>query len=934
MSNLEKLKRLLIKPSNFEYFIRNVEDPAWFDTLNKDMKTFSHIPEPKQTKDGKYIQFERWWPAQYLIKVADKIPEKVAGILTLVKTDNRFVIDDAMQAILKMPVWVSKTLLMTISQWFNAKYRGLIDHYSIELFQKFLSEKEYEGAVKLFDILATVVPEKVHGESFRYEVYHFKELQSKHLPKLIEARAKEVLCIAEKWLKTAIKINKGDSKTDFSTLWRSAIEPHPQNWDHNDVKDILADVVRDALATLCRVDPPDGEKTITAYLTEGYSIFRRIALHVLRVTDVNKALTKNIIKDKKYLSEHDLRHEFLFLVREKIDFLTEEEKNEFFASILRVITPAEEKRENPEKLSRHESFKILSVLKSSLSGRDDLFRILSVLEKVFGEEEYPDIEAPHFSWSGPESPKNKEELSKWTPEQFLKYVSEEFKPEKVDWDPSPEGLSRIFEEVVQENPEPYAKMALHFFDPKKIYPAYPTGLISGLEKACKEKKKFPLDAVLELCEALIETVGSDFDEKLETRRDEFSFGTFAWARGAIGSFFDDLLRQETFEISNPQMGRIKNIIFKLIESDPDPTIENEEKYGGDNMDFVTYCINCNRGKAMRAMMQYALRWARTCRSLQEREAEKEKGPFPPGSRFGKDVREFLDKRLCNETSPSVQSVFGFFLPYLYYLDKNWVREKKDEGLLFPKDPTRQMFWKAHWDGFIGFSNFHREIFEFLKEDFKKAIDELSEAKTGKGERYQYRMRLAEHLMIAYWHEIEKYEHNSLIDLFFQNADEETRGHAVGFLGEIYEGQKPTRDLSKWKLLRVLWEKRKDIKDSEIADFVRWLPCAPEGIEKLSSLMKPMIPYLHLGYQEEEFLNYIDRNVEAEPKLSMELLVELFKIKQSLINIHFRHELIRRIIEKAKTDSQSPMIIGLVNDAVNRLAEMGYYEYRDLPIKRE
>lgn len=932
--NKEELKRLLIKPASLEYFIRNVDDPGWFDFLKDEMRAFSVFPVPKPTEDGKYIQFDRWWVGQYLIKVADKIPEKVAAILKQMTAKNEPAINDGIKAILKMPISISREMIPTIDNWLDAKYQRLIPHYSVELFKKFIEGNDYEAALGLFDALSKVIPNKVRNVSFRYETYDFTELSSKHLPKLLENKPAELLSILEKRLKEAIKIDKGDSSSDLSAVWRPAIESHEQNWDHDDVKDLLAELLRDALESLCRRQPEVGREFIQRFLKDDYSVFRRVAVHALRTCKGNDDIIRSLIKDQNNLySANNIRHEFLLLVKAKLGTLSDKEQDDFFAQLL--IGPAKEtcRKTSDEEFEKYRQYRIrdaLAPLSPILENRPDLIKYLKELEDQLGKPEFPDIESRHFSWTGPESPLDKQSLAKMDVDQLLKYITEDFRPTKAEWGPSPEGLSRILEDVVQDNPTPYAEAAIKFFDVAKIYPAYPTGLVRGLEKACQIKKSFPLKPVLELCKMLASTLDSkDIDH--HERRDEFSFGTFKWSRGTVCNLLEKILHIDEFPITNDEMEEIKRILFRVAEKDPNPEIaeENSDEASG-NIDFVTECINVTRGKALHAVMAYSLRWVRKFRPQAEIEAEKGKGPFPPGpSRFQPDVKEFLGKRLIDEPCPSVQATYGYYLPQLYYLDKTWVNEKRTDGSLFPTAPERQLFWQAQWEGFIGHSNYYQELFEMLRNDFKRAIEELAGGEEEKGGHDRYRPRLAEYLMIVYWQGLENLEHGSLIELFFFKAKEIVRSHAIWFLGNIYKDiDSESERQNKWPLLKSLWEQRKSVTDSESAAFSRWFEFIPESVESMFDLIKATIPSLSKGYQEEKLLDYLIKHVEAYPKLCIELLIELLQFPQAVMNVSYRMESLREILVKALA-SKDAVVVQKVYQAINRLGELGYYECRDL-----
>ena len=70
-------------------------------------------------------------------------------------------------------------------------------------------------------------------------------------------------------------------------------------------------------------------------------------------------------------------------------------------------------------------------------------------------------------------------------------------PTSVLFEPSPEGLGRVLQEVVAEEPQRFAKEAERF---KGLDPTYVRALISGLEKALKQQKNFEWSPdILQVC---------------------------------------------------------------------------------------------------------------------------------------------------------------------------------------------------------------------------------------------------------------------------------------------------------------------------------------------------------------------------------------------------------------------------------------------------
>lgn len=932
--NREKIKGLLAKPAQFVYFFAHLDKPGWFDFLDE-LKVFDDIPGPQATEDGQYIQYPPWWPGQYLIKVADKIPEKVAEVLKKIKTENQTALSYAMQAVLKMPVNISKELLPLVDKWLDIKYRGSIDRYSTELFDKFVNEKEYDTSLRLLDILSKPIKGKRQEVEFRVKSRTYKKL-TKNLSELIEYKGMEVLTIVEKRLKEAIYLEYGEKEVKSggsSTGWRPAIEESEQNWREDEIKDMLLIILRDILSRLAVKSPRKAKETLERYLKEGYSIFRRLAIHIVRVCDFDE-LAINLLTERDNLDRYEIYreiyHEFFKLMEDKFGKLNSEQKKRIISWIIEGPAKESLKIEDDKEFLRYKRIwqaRRLLMLKKHLEKDKDLEEFQSLVDEYhdeFSKIEHPDFLTFHTpSWVvGPASPINKETIKKMSPDEFIDYIKE-FEPAKDDWAPSPGGLARIFEEVVKEKPAPYAEIAERFLE-EGIWPAYVSSFLSGLEYAWRDGKDFDWKPIVSLCEKVIRIAE---EPEIKNRKDEFDYGRFSWVRGAVANLLAEAVKEDGHPIPQEFMPQLKEILFYIIENDEDPTEENEKESGpeADNMDYVDFAINCNRGKAMHALMQYALRYARI---HSDKEAERGKGPFSPGERFEPDVKDFLNKRLKKEeTSPSVHSTFGQFLPYIYYLDQNWVEKKLDENLLFPDVKDRFLFWEADWEGFIGFNNFYAPLFKLLKADYIKAIDLLEETKE-KNERKEshYNYRLAEHLMIAYWRKLEDLEKkDSLVIRFFKKAPVEVRNHAIGFMGKRLERNKLSKE--DWQNLKKLWNNRIDsTKDEELVAFVDWLKYAPETIEELVALIEPIIPHLHKGYQEEDFLEYLKGNVENYAKITLELLINLLKIRESVPNIIFGKEIVKDILSKAHKKKETAE---LVNEAVNLLGEAGYYEFRDL-----
>ena len=933
----EKIKTLLSKPAQYEYFFRHLDKPGWFDFLLK-LKIFDSIPGPQLTEDGQYIQFSPWWPGKYLVKISNKIPDKVFNLLKEIKTDNRLALDDCVQAILNMPnqflIKNADEIIDLFDEWLDSKYIGLICYRAADLLKKYLDLGFFDGSIKLLDILSKTKKYKSGDLGFRFEIFYYQELVKKHLPTLIDNDPLGVLNIIEKNLKDAIQQDlKDNAIDDGSILWRPAIEDSNQNWRFGKPKDIFTEILRDTIAKTIKTQLQKTKEIIERYLNERFSIFRRLAIHSLRLTDFNDLIV-NLLMQKENLDKSEIYHEFFKLVQEKFGILNTQQKEQFINWIIEGPPPDKiGSIKDFEVYKRYWQARRLMMLEKYLIDDNTLnkFRyLLDEYKKELTTTEHADFLIYHTSGFGPKSTLAKEEIAKMTPEQFIDWIKNNLQPPFDMMGPSPEGVSRLFQEVVKENPVPYASVSIKFVD-EKIFPAYLCGFVRGLEEAIKGNKAFELEPIIRFIENPLK-----FHEepKVQARHDEFDIGQYSWVRSTISNLIEALVSKDEIVISRDIMDRTQRVLIELVEKDEDPTVESEIQYGPDaqNMDYVTYCINSNRGKAMHALMQHALRRARM-RPEEEKKKEEGEGPFPAGERMDL-YKDFFAERLDKETSPSVQSSYGQFLPFLFYLDQEWVKEMKKNEKLFPKEQDKIQFWQAHWEGYVCFNDFFTQIYDLLKEEYEKAVDGLPNGKDDKKIRLHSEERLAEHLMIAYWRRLEEIENRrSVLNKFFKNAPYNIRSHAISFLANAIEEVKPKKDSEEWKRLKALWEDRiNKAKDQELSNFVRWLKNCPEDLDNIVHLIKPIIPKLHLGYQEEDLLEYINEKIEINTSSALSLLNELFKIKESLVNIHFRLDLIKNILAKARKYKDTPGVANSINKAVNRLCEMGYYDFKNLLVQ--
>lgn len=499
-----------------------------------------------------------------------------------------------------------------------------------------------------------------------------------------------------------------------------------------------------------------------------------------------------------------------------------------------------------------------------------------------------------------------EALKSMSPARLIDFI----KNYRSSFETSHDDIARMISVLVEEEPTKYTIISERLLE-KSIYPIYIYWFLEGLEKALKARRQFDWGQVLNLCEKAIKIETEPIDASKANYRD---FGKYSWVRGEVASLIRVAIEENSKSLENKYFTKLKEILFFIVENDKNPTEEGEKEFGGDNMDYITYSLNCNRGKAMHSLIKYALK----VNALQFKESKT--------VLFEGDVKSLLEKRITEEKSPSVQSVYGIYLNNLFYLDYDWTKSLILKRKLFPEVDGREVFWEAHWYGFIAYGNFSEELYELLKEDYKKAVELLKEPSKDNLRILKYDNRLAEHLMYAYFNGVEDFkERDGIINKFFEIASADLRNHAIYFLGTSMQGRKISSEEK--NRLKKFWRWRlKEVKDSELTGFIFWLKNWPENIKEIEDLVLPIIHLIHQDHREGELLEYIKLNISENPEHSINLLRELVHSEKSLQNIFYYLEDLEEII---KTANMKPEMRHKLLEIVDALLKAGYYSLKDL-----
>lgn len=913
---LRKLKNAVLA----DYFYSKVPY-SWLEVLENE-GVFKNPPSP--IIEDNTIRFPPWPQTKLLSKAVEKKPERVMKIIESCelpadkKEWNIYVFIDFVEIALKMPSKIGKRIVNLVEKqkWLMCPYafNSLLADKLSDLMIKLAKEGEIDSSLKLANILLDVTVEEKKSESLTFkdakpyiDIWEYKQILEKKIPVILERKPLKTIEILANKLNKAIYLenktkDRKTNRNDYSNIWRQAIEENPQNWGYEDIKNYLVVSLRNSLEWIGGNNKKLLKDAIHILDKFQYPIFSRIKLHIYRLFP--KWFKKEIQKAiEQHFDDLNVWHEYQLLVSQEFCSLPKELKEEYLGKI--------EHNSNKEKEREYQEIYQLTrlqLIKHCLDGEwKDKFEKLA---KKYGEMEHPEFLSYHTSWVGPTSPLSIEELEKLFQNEGVEGIInyfKEWKPKaRMFGEPSAEGLGRNLEELVKKYPQEFSKKSLLFWQ-NKVRPVYIYHLFYGLIQAIKEKKKINWDEVIELMVKI--TLEEDLYEY--EKQDRLEPGWNSVFRAEIR-----LLNEGFSGLYSTIPFKKREKVWRVIETlsnHPEPDLKYEKKYGGDNMDPATLSINTIRGEAIHGVINYAL-WC--SRNLKKKILVKE-------------VKKVLEEHLNieKEKTLTIRAIYGWRLPNLVYLDKNWVKKNLDK--IFPKEKSLESFWLSTFETYLA-NPVYEDIFELLEKEYDKAISYLTHIKPKKKLFVNIDERLPGHLIIAYVYNICD---KKIIDKFFSQAPVSARSQALNFIGRIiFSKENLNKDKNKinFKRIQLLLEERlKNEEKEELKEFGWWFVNSPFekkwNIEKLHEVLRITDGEIKWAH---EVIEKLKKYVKFAPLLVAKSLFLIVKGNRKNWEVYYKREELKKIIS-ALLESKSKKVDKEVKKLINKLVEKGFLEFKEL-----
>ncbi|MDY6950502.1 MAG: hypothetical protein SWE60_03245 [Thermodesulfobacteriota bacterium] len=762
--------------------------------------------------------------------MAPKKPELVLEtIMGLPETDNALVHEDLAEAASAMPPHLSAIWVRQEVNWVRKQPQlfFVLPRRLAKLIRHLAQGGELDVALDLSRALLEILPDPKGGEriekeqdsayslrqqpAIRFSQWEYDEILRETIPELVSVaglRGIELICDL---LGSALRYSerKGDKglSTDYSWIWRPAIENHPQNLHHG-LRDVLVTSLRNACESLIRAQTADVHDLIGILESDRHPwpVFRRVALHILRLFPHSAVdLIAQRLTNRAHFDNVAYQHEYAMLLSDCFRLLSPQQQRtvlgwieegpdlEKYKKRAEEFTGVPQTDEDAEHYRKVWQGLRLAWFREALPA-DWKARYEELVAEV-GEPEHPAFASYSRSWVGPTSPKSEEELKTMTMMELTEFLGT-WKPSDEPMAPSREGLGRVLSSLVSDKPDQFAEKATMF---RGLDPTYLRAIVSGFQDALNEDRKFGWLPVLELCSWVIRQPREVADEDHANMDSDPHWG---WARKTVANLisagFEECDRSIPFEYR----GTVWKILQPLTE-DPEPTPEYEAEYGGSNMDPTTLSINTTRGEAMHTVIRYGL-WVR--RHL-EKELDGEER-VARGFDEMPEVRRVLDIRLGISVEPSlaIRAVYGQWFPWLILLDPAW--SKQNAGRILPSGVDDRPYWDAAWNAYVTHCQPYDDVLETIQRQYALAIERLGEPSEETDSYASPQERLGEHLMVFYWRgKLSLDDPEGLLPTFWERASPVVRGRAIEFVGRSLQNTKGHLPVDIEKRLKQLWEMR-------------------------------------------------------------------------------------------------------------------------------
>jgi hypothetical protein len=831
----EELDRVLGRLGNEQhrrYFYERLNNPLWVRLL-RERGVFDAPPQPWTDAAGD-TRLPRWPEGEYLARVAPSVPGLAVEIIETAKaTSNSLAHNAFVEVALAVPAEQSARRVRLVPSWLNSPSRGWLHARRLAEWVGHLARGgRGDAALTLARTLVEIRLVETAGTTGRrnmtrarvgvatwLDAVEYADVLQIMLPDLVTAAGVQAIEVLNNQLETWLR-HGGQGvvaqRADSSWVWRPSIAQDEQNLG-NTVEDALIDGIRDGARRLAESNSSEVAGLVAAFERREWTVFRRIALHVLAATIEESQQNSTILKmasdrviNAENLNDHSIVHEYSQLARELLPTLDavgiEQWRNLIEAG------PRVDEDQLRDRLARFEGERSvdqrvedyrdawrrdrLGAVRDTLP--ESLRQRYAELSERLGEADHSDF--PFYMtamWSGPTSPRTQQELLELNIDEMLAYLTD-WRPELSFWPPGPsvEGLARELAAAVGSSPVVFADHAESFAVTRR---SFARAILEGLEAALRESRAFAWPSVIRLC-AAIAVHADDGDDRDARVADEDP----SWrpAQRAAASLLLQGLQPSANEIPAEYADSVMSVLSTLTEN-ADPDREQVQWNDDSGWDPVTRALNSVRGQAVRGIMAFA-GWR-----VRQGASELDLG----------EVTTALDRRLdpAVDASPAVRSVYGQHFAQLLGALPEWAQSRVVGifGSEYPLDPLQYAAGAAY----LAFNRPSLRLVGALRPQYLTWARAVAAGDFDQEPLYGFGSiaeRLGEHVLLLYsWGRLSISD--TLLVEFLGTAPVEVRRRALGHLGWQLWRSSDAIPEDVLQRLQVLWESRRHAAVAETGD---------------------------------------------------------------------------------------------------------------------
>jgi len=756
----------------------------------------------------------------------------------------------------------------------------LLSEISDSLFPKLIELEEKEKALELLKIFIRNGWDKSNSMPIM-ENYWLNELIEKNksdICKLIPLEAAQI---------TVHQIEKIVSKEKLKFCDIAAIEDHPQNLFPEDYENVLVRFLRDCILYAINTNPEDAEKFTMELIKKEHPIFKRIAIYVAsnHWPHYSKYFDEFVAKD--FFSDCYIEHELYELLKNNFGQFSEGQKLDtiLWIETCNYLPDTVDPTEKEVSLAFIKQKWLTAIKDSGWSQAKEKYEHYKNITKS-------ELEHPSFSYYsyglqvGSISPLNEEELIEMSNKELVDYFNQYKDQGQRFRNPSKKGLKDALSKCIRKYPEKFTNDLDVFLEAK---PEYQYHILMGFTQAWNDKKSFDWGPLLIFCEQIID------------KDDFWNYTVDNDCRELIIYQISNLIIEGTKDDSNAydevHLPITEQIILNLITNLPNGSSKIQD------CDLSIHVLNSAKGRTLLAAIYYSLRCAR----LNKDDSS--------ASRLPIKIKEEFSKRLDRHFDDSLEFsyVLGNCLPYLNYLDEQWVKE--NINAIFPLEHEKH--WIAAMEGHLIENEFDENIFCLMKtnDHYLKAIQtEFLDERPNK--------RIVKYACISYLHNIEKdSDPKHLFKTLTSKWNPKDIAEIIGFFRRFKNDEELS--LEQKEKIRFFWKSvfdhyydKTDLSDADKKILAESCELAfvldnidQNAFEWLSSSIECMNDDMYSRFVELRFVEYLVRLVETSPK---EVGLIFLKILEQDIFPHYKKESVISIIEGLYKNDQKSLATNISN----------------------